>query len=158
MEKKRRKLTAEQAKRISTIVSVVYLIIAVIVGIVSRNSEKLYYICVCFTVSLTIWTLMYIVILGGAKKEKEEKNRQIGAELANILSRTEFKEVHFQMTPTDSAIIMLLDILEKEQVTFYAKLDENKDIIIKCVDKHGDVVHLCRTSNFLYFKKFFKVS
>ena len=75
------------------------------------------------------------------------------------LSKTDFKEVQFQLIATDSATMMLLDILEKEQVKFYAKLaKDNDEIIIQCIDKHNDMVHLSKITNFSYFEKFFKVS
>lgn len=157
-KRRKRKLTAKQAKRIATIITAVYLIIAIISVIASKEQDKLYYMFVACGSAGVIWGLFYIFILKGDKAEYEEKTRKIEAELANILSKTEFKQVSFQMIPDTSAIEMLLNILEKEQAKFYARLAENNEIILKCIDKHGDVVYLDKISNLHYFKKFFKVS
>lgn len=160
MKKKRRKsgLTEKQVSRISTMISAMILMITVIYGIVSRTGDILYYIAACMA-AVVIWIVMYVIVFKGHERASEEENILIGAKLACVLSKTDFKEVQFQLTPTDSATMMLLDILEKEQVKFYARLVEDNDgIIIQCIDKHGDMVHLSKITNFSYFEKFFKVS
>ena len=159
MKRKRRKgeLAAKDASRIAKIISFIFLMILFIILFKAR-SEILDYIVACMS-AITLWIVIYILIFRGDKKEFEEENIRIGAKLASVLSKTDFKEVQFQLTPTDSATMMLLDILEKEQVKFYARLVEDNDgIIIQCIDKHGDMVHLSKITNFSYFEKFFKVS
>ena len=159
MKRKRRKgeLAAKDASRIAKIISFIFLMILFIILFKAR-SEILDYIVACMS-AITLWIVIYILIFRGDKKEFEEENIQIGAKLASVLSKTDFKEVQFQLTPTDSATMMLLDILEKEQVKFYARLVEDNDgIIIQCIDKHGDMVHESKITNFSYFEKFFKVS
>ena len=159
MKRKRRKgeLAAKDASRIAKIISFIFLMILFIILFKAR-SEILDYIVACMS-AITLWIVIYILIFRGDKKEFEEENIRIGAKLASVLSKTDFKEVQFQLTPTDSATMMLLDILEKEQVKFYARLVEDNDgIIIQCIDKHGDMVHESKITNFSYFEKFFKVS
>ena len=159
MKRKRRKgeLAAKDASRIAKIISFIFLMILFIILFKAR-SEILDYIVACMS-AITLWIVIYILIFRGDKKEFEEENIRIGAKLASVLSKTDFKEVQFQLTPTDSATMMLLDILEKEQVKFYAKLaEDNEGIVIQCIDKHNDMVHLSKITNFSYFEKFFKVS
>lgn len=159
MKRKRRKgeLAAKDASRIAKIISFIFLMILFIILFKARR-EILDYIVACMS-AMTLWIVIYILIFRGDKKEFEEENILIGAKLASVLSKTDFKEVQFQLTPTDSATMMLLDILEKEQVKFYARLVEDNDgIIIQCIDKHGDMVHESKITNFSYFEKFFKVS
>ena len=159
MKRKRRKgeLAAKDASRIAKIISFIFLMILFIILFKARR-EILDYIVACMS-AMTLWIVIYILIFRGDKKEFEEENIRIGAKLASVLSKTDFKEVQFQLTPTDSATMMLLDILEKEQVKFYARLVEDNDgIIIQCIDKHGDMVHESKITNFSYFEKFFKVS
>ena len=159
MKRKRRKgeLAAKDASRIAKIISFIFLMILFIILFKARR-EILDYIVACMS-AITLWIVIYILIFRGDKKEFEEENILIGAKLASVLSKTDFKEVQFQLTPTDSATMMLLDILEKEQVKFYARLVEDNDgIIIQCIDKHGDMVHESKITNFSYFEKFFKVS
>lgn len=159
MKRKRRKgeLAAKDASRIAKIISFIFLMILFIILFKAR-SEILDYIVACMS-AITLWIVIYILIFRGDKKEFEEENIRIGAKLASVLSKTDFKEVQFQLTPTDSATMMLLDILEKEQVKFYARLVEDNDgIIIQCIDKHGDMVHESKITNFSYFEKYFKVS
>ena len=159
MKRKRRKgeLAAKDASRIAKIISFIFLMILFIILFKARR-EILDYIVACMS-AMTLWIVIYILIFRGDKKEFEEENILIGAKLASVLSKTDFKEVQFQLTPTDSATMMLLDILEKEQVKFYARLVEDNDgIIIQCIDKHGDMVHESKITNFSYFEKYFKVS
>lgn len=159
MKRKRRKgeLAAKDASRIAKIISFIFLMILFIILFKAR-SEILDYIVACMS-AITLWIVIYILIFRGDKKEFEEENIRIGAKLACVLSKTDYKEVQFQLTPTDSATMMLLDILEKEQVKFYAKLaEDNEGIVIQCIDKHNDMVHLSKITNFSYFEKFFKVS
>lgn len=159
MKRKRRKgeLAAKDASRIAKIISFIFLMILFIILFKAR-SEILDYIVACMS-AITLWIVIYILIFRGDKKEFEEENIRIGAKLASVLSKTDFKKVQFQLTPTDSATMMLLDILEKEQVKFYARLVEDNDgIIIQCIDKHGDMVHESKITNFSYFEKYFKVS
>ena len=167
MKRKRRKreLTVKQVRTIAFIISIGIFLGAIIMDIsnVKLNSieiteffiiERLGFYILLLMFSVVIYDL--ILIRGKVLRKEDDKIR---ANIMEMLSKTDFKEVQFQLIATDSATMMLLDILEKEQVKFYAKLaKDNDEIIIQCIDKHNDMVHLSKITNFSYFEKFFKVS
>lgn len=168
MKKKRRKreLTVKQLKTIASIISICFFIGVIIMDIshVGFNNmegvilERIgyYVILLMFTILIYYW----ILDLGKVSiKEWKEEDNKIKAEIMEMLSKTEFKEVSFQIKDPESSVEMLMDILEAEECKFYAKFDEGRDgIIIKCIDKHGDEVYSDMIRNGFYFLSFFKVS
>lgn len=170
MKRKRRKreLTVKQVKTIAFIVSVCIFLGTVIMDIYHRdfNSNSIE--------NVVIEQLgMYIILLIGAMsfyqliliigkvpiKELKEEDYEIRTEIMEMLSKTEFKEVSFQIKDPESSVEMLMDILEAEGCKFYAKFDDEEDgIILKCIDKSGEKIYQDTIKNGWYFKKFFKVS
>ncbi len=170
MKKKRRKreLTVKQVKTIASIISICFFLGVIIIDVshVDFNNinienailERIGYYIILLMGTILIYRL--ILIFGKVpKKEWEEEDYKIRAEIMEMLSKTEFKEVSFQIKDPESSVEMLMDILAAEGCKFYAKFDDEKDgIIIKCIDKRGEKIYENIIKNGLYFKKFFKVS
>ena len=164
-KRRKRELTAKQVKTIASIISICFFLVVVIIDIshVDFNSMGVVYEKIGMYIILLMFAmLIYYFILGVGKvpiKELEEEDYKIRAEIMEMLSKTKFKKVDFQIKDPESSVEMLLDILAAEGCEFYAKFDEEQDgIIIKCVDKHGDVVYRDIIRNGYYFLSFFKVS
>ena len=170
MKRKRRKgeLTVKQVKTIASIISICLFLGVVIMGIYhgdfNSNSledvilERLGYYIILLMGIIFIYRL--ILILGKVPiRELEEEDYKIRAEIMEMLSKTEFKEVSFQIKDPESSVEMLMDILEAEGCKFYAKFDDEEDgIILKCIDKRGEKIYQDTIRNGFYFKTFFKVS
>ena len=156
MKRKRRKRVA-QAKKLSKFIIIVYLIIVVIALIrytITNNHYGMnfifeitgYSILLCMAGVMIYYTVYELVI--GPKKSKAEILEQI----THKLSKTELVEIDFQIKNENSAIEMLKDILIAEGCKFYARLgDEEGEIIIQCIDKHGDIVYKDTIRNMWYF-------
>ena len=167
MKKKRRKkeLTVKQVKIIARIISVCFFICVIIADIIFTDYystyglyERIAYYTLFLMLTILVYQLIFMLGKGDIKEWKEE-DYKVRTEIMEMLSKTEFKKVGFQIKDPESSVEMLLDILMAEGCEFYAKFDEERDgIIIKCIDKHGDEVYSDIIKNGLYFKKFFKVS
>lgn len=168
MKRKRRKGKSTVKKIIAFIVSAVFyglLVIFDIVdlvakGSVSRDDIYIKILLYLFFFLLAILIFLFIFfLLGGEEEMWKEQNRKIKAEIKEILSETEFKEVSLQNANSERPMEMLMDILEDEGYKFYARFDsKNNEIIIICMNKRGKTVYEDAISNGFYFEKIFKVS
>ena len=167
MKRKRRKgeSTVKKVKIIASIISTCIffgMIIWDIVGLVEKggiSTADIYSRIGGYTLLLILAILLYLFIfclLGGEEEMRKEQNRKIKAEMKEMLSETEFKEISLQNANSERPMEMLMDILENVGCKFYARIDCN-EIIIKCTDKSGKTVYEDAISNGFYFKKFFKV-
>lgn len=162
-KRRKRELTAKQVKTIASIISIGIFLGAMIMDISHVKFNSIEFLIIerlgDYTLLLMFSIVIYDLILRLGKVPRKEDDDKIRADIMEMLSKTDFKEVYFQLTSTDHATMMLLDILEKEQVKFYAKLAEDDEgIILQCIDKHGDMVHESKITNFSYFEKIFNVS
>lgn len=168
MKRKRRKgeSTVKKQKTIASIISICFFLVAITQDIFNRVSkgsisENDVYAMISWYITFLIFAIViYLFIfclLGGEEEMRKEQNRKIKAEIKEMLSETEFKEVSLQNANSERPMEMLMDILEDEGYKFCARIDGN-EIIIKCTDKSGKTVYEDSISNGFYFKKFFKVS
>ena len=165
---RRRRLSVTQAKKLSKIITILYMIVVIIAMIryaVTNNHYDIINLIIEMIgygtlLSMTGVGLYYIVYrwARGFKKSKLEIESDIlKARIRHRLSETEFIEVDFQIENENSIIEMLKEILKAEGCKFYAKLDEEEgEIIIQCIDKHGDIVYNDTIFNIWYFQKNFK--
>ena len=162
MNKKRRKkeLTAMQLRKLATLISGIFLIVFIILGIIFVSSrsdllDNIFYYFSIVIATIALHTCILIFVKEPLKKLKEEE-----LETLNILSKTEFKAINFRMRilpQYKDPLNMLMEILNTEGCEFYAKIDNEKGIIIKCIDKHGEEVYSDKIMNVLYFRRIFEV-
>ncbi len=119
MAKKRSKknLTSKQANRISLVISVIYLILALIEGIIAKptGDYAVYYWTIgCIVRTVFIYFVFYNVIFKGEDKVRKERTKEIEIATIQYLSYTEFKEVYFLAEGFGSDINMMRKILQKE--------------------------------------------
>ncbi len=145
----KKKLNSTQATLISLMISILYLIFMLIGAKFLKQDENFaafYRGIFCSIGTPFIFIIFYEIVFKVKDKRKEE------AEVAirKYLSTTDYKQVIFLYEPCDITK-MLVQILQKEDCKFYAKLTENNNIHLIVKDKNNEEVYSTEIDNIFYF-------
>ena len=159
--REKKKLSSKQANIISFIVSMVYLIFAVIRGLILISSGMedvdilMYLLMSCFLPTVFIYFVLYYFIFKGYDKECKERDQKIQVKIEDCLSKTDYTQVYFLCGKSD-IMNMITQILQKEGCKFYAKLTENNNIHLIAKDKNDEEVYSVEIEKPYYFRSNFK--
>lgn len=157
--RRKKKLTSKQANRISLAICAVYFIYMLVNGIISKptgDQAVYYWMLNCGVGNVLIFFVFYFLVFKGNDRQKEEKELELEDKTIQSLSYTDFQQVYFLVTDEGNHINMMMQILQKEECKFYAKLTENKNIYLVVKDKHDEEVYNTKIENYVYFNHHFK--
>lgn len=154
-----KKLTSKQANKISLTISFVYLLLSVIHLVTSdiTGDEFVFALLIgCITGALLCYIVVYFFLFNGEEIEREERYKNTQQEIMDFLTVDQFTELSFIPKNNYSETEMISGILKKEGCRFWAKLDENTNIILIVKDKNDDIVWESNIENHEYFHSKFK--
>lgn len=154
----KKKINSKQANRISLIISAIYLIYMSIKGAILKptgDDAAYYWIIACLVGTFFIYGILYFFVFNGNNKRIEENEKRIQSAIRQHLSNTEHRQVYFLYEECD-IMNMIVQILQKEECKFYAKLTENNNVHLVVKDKYDEEVYSVEIENLIYFNTNFK--
>ena len=157
-----KKLTSKQANGISLLVSAICTILLAIMCVTSYSDwdamQCLVLVLCCIMLPILIYFLCYEIILKGDQIKLAEENTELHKSTKEFLCKEEFTEVSFDPKKDngESEREMLLTIIKTIECRFFAKLNENDDIILIVKNQEDNDIYRCEISNYSYFNARFK--
>lgn len=155
----KKKINSKQANIISLIISGIYFIYMFIKGLATKpiGDFAVYYWGIgCVAGTLLIYYIFYYFVFKVEDKNVAEREQQIEVVTKKYLSSTDYKQVYFFYESCDDITDMIMQILQKEECKFYAKLTENNNVHLVVKDKHKEEVYSAEIENLIYFNSNFK--
>ena len=155
-ERIKKKLTSKQ-------VGIISMVIAMIGGMIFfyltySKGEGIFIsgiISLVMAMVIAIWC--YSFVLKGTEREINEEEKALQADVKKFLCTGTITELLFTPKNNGDETEMILGILKEVGCRFFAKLDENENIILIVYDKDGKKVWEEKIENYFYFKDRFKV-
>ena len=167
MEKKR-SVTAGQAKRISKTISLIVffatLIITLKLGYLLLESPLLttfVTLVFAFVIACLGENFVYEVIFNGTEKEDEEERQKANEQVRKLLSTEDYTEVFCDFSSLESdgdgeLEKMVKTILQKEKISFFAKLGEKNEIELIVKDKRTEIVYITKITDYSFYLENFR--
>lgn len=159
---KKWKMNLSEVRLASSIISLIYFGYMVIRGFNLRpqGDFAIYYWCIgCFAGTALIYSVFYYWIFDADEVRRQEKETMIMAMVKKQLSTKDYKEVIFLYENSGISgdiMNMIVQIIQKEECRFYAKLAGNGNIKLIAKDKHDEEVYNVEIENARYFDANFK--
>lgn len=151
--KKRIKLNSKHCVLISVLIGLIFCIGLLSIMEVNNSYPKNEDFLICITMMIVgisaLIVISYWILKMIFNVEETEKKEN------TFLSKDDFTQVFYNPTKWyTSEEEMILSILEKEEIKFYAKLMEDEKILL-LVKNRNDVIYSCEISNYYYFEEHF---
>ena len=151
--KKRIKLKSKHCLVISVLIGLIFCISLISIIVVNNSypqNEDLPIFITMMIVGIPALVVISYQILDMIFNVEETEKKE-----TTFLSKDDFTQVFYNPTKWyTSEEEMILSILEKEEIKFYAKLMEDEKILLVVKNRNG-VIYSCEISNYYYFEEHF---
>lgn len=143
-------------------VGIISMVVAIVCGIIyfwlpySKGEGIFISGIMALVIAMVIFIFCFYPVLKGADREIEEEEKSLQADVKKFLCIEKFTELIFIPKNNEVETEMILGILKEVGCRFFAKLDQDENIILIVKDEDDRKVWEEKIENYFYFDARFK--